>query len=213
LFVRAALVWFLASAPLWLRATPAVAGPGSGTASILQPDSALVGSKHQWTFLYDPSEDFGNPQGGVLEIRIPNGWTPPQRTSSVSPGYVDYTNPTVVTSISISGQTIRLVLGAGPPATKKFLASDLISVLYGLGGPTSLAVTDTVAGVAPFTVSSDPQNTGTLDTLAAGSPRVLKTWSKSGAAAWAPGQENTAAAAVQSTSDRDTRLPMRSGSA
>ncbi|HEU4764564.1 MAG TPA: hypothetical protein VFT93_02805, partial [Candidatus Eisenbacteria bacterium] len=175
-FARAARL--AAFSPLLVFTAPffapriAMAGPGSGAAQIIQPDSAVAGSRHQWTIVYDPSEDFGNPQGGVLEVRIPSGWTPPQRASSGAPGYVDYTNPTAVTSISISGQTIRLVLGGGPPATKKFLASDLISVLYGVGGPSSQAVTDTVAGVARFTVSSDPQNTGTLDTLATGSPRV-----------------------------------------
>ncbi|HYJ31833.1 MAG TPA: hypothetical protein VE326_01305 [Candidatus Binatia bacterium] len=168
----AASVPLLAFPSLLFAARIAMAAPGSGAAQIIQPDSAVAGSRHQWTVVYDPSEDFGNPQGGVLEVRIPNGWTPPQRASSGAPGYVDYTNATAVTSISISGQTVRLVLGGGPPATKKFLASDLISVLYGVGGPSSQAVTDTVAGVARFTVSSDPQNTGTLDTLAAGSPRV-----------------------------------------
>lgn len=168
---RAALVSLHA---LLLAASPSVAdaGSGSGTAQIIQPDSAVAGSRHQWTIVYDPSEDFGNPQGGVIEVRIPDGWTPPQRTNSGAPGYVDYTNPVVVSSISISGQSVRLVLGAGPPATKKFLASDLISLLYGVGGPSSLAVTDTVTGPARLAVSSDPQNTGTLDTLAAGSPRV-----------------------------------------
>jgi hypothetical protein len=49
--------------------------------------------------------------------------------------------------------------------------------------------------------------------VAGGSPRVLKTWSKSGAAAREIGAENAAAAAVQSTSDRDARLPVRLGRA
>jgi hypothetical protein len=42
---------------------------------------------------------------------------------------------------------------------------------------------------------------------------VLKTWSKSSVAAWEQVAENTAAAAVQSTSDRDARLPVQAGRA
>ncbi|MGE5180146.1 MAG: hypothetical protein ACM3PF_13745 [Bacteroidota bacterium] len=162
----AALAAACALASLALGAGRAEAGSGGGSAYFLQPDSTVAGSKGQWTVYYRAGESFGNPQGGSIEIRIPDRWTPPQNVNPGAPGYVDYTNTTVVSSLSIAGQVIHLGL------SKKFLAGDIVSVLYGVGGPSSLAAADTLAGVDPFLVSSDPQGTGTLDTLATGSPRV-----------------------------------------
>lgn len=147
-----------------------MAAPGSGSASILQANTAVAASRHQWTLLYDPSEDFDTTSGGILEIRIPDRWTPPQHADWTKPGYVNYTFPQAVTSITITGQVIRLHLGDGPT---KFKSTDYISVLYGVGGPANYAITDSLApSVGRFQVSSDPQSSGSLDTLSSGSPFV-----------------------------------------
>ncbi len=63
---------------------PALAGAGSGDAKIFGPNPVLAGHPDEWTIRYHATEDFAA-SGGVLEVEIPPGWTPPQNVNSIAP--------------------------------------------------------------------------------------------------------------------------------
>ncbi|HEX7078744.1 MAG TPA: hypothetical protein VF363_09995 [Candidatus Eisenbacteria bacterium] len=160
----------LAATLLALLPGAARAGAGSGSASILPTNAVVAGSKGTWTITYVAAEDFAHPGGGILEIVVPAGWTPPQVASSSLPGYVAPSNATYVESLTVSGQRIRARLG-GTPASK-FTAGSVVSILYGQGGGPASATADTVApATAVFAVTSDPLDTGAPASLAS-SPSV-----------------------------------------
>ncbi|MGE5175874.1 MAG: hypothetical protein ACM3JJ_05800, partial [Hyphomicrobiales bacterium] len=165
-FHRTVVAAALAAASLALLPGAARAGAGSGTASILPTNPVVAGSKGIWTVTYVAAEDFAHPGGGVLEITVPAGWTPPQVSSAALPGYVGAANTTYVESLTVSGQTIHVRLGGSPAA--KYTAGTMVSILYGKGGGPASATADTVAPVtATFTVASDPQDTGAPAPIAA----------------------------------------------
>jgi len=149
-------------------AAPASAGPGSGSASILPPDSVLAGSAGTWKITYFASEDFDTTTGGTVDIVVPPGWTAPQATDSTVAGYVGWTDPQV-DSLAIAGQTIRVYLGGGPhlATDTELLAGNAVSVRYGAGGgPASARAQTTAPATAVFQVLSDPQLTGAPQPIA-----------------------------------------------
>ncbi|MBI4364853.1 MAG: hypothetical protein HY568_05425, partial [Candidatus Latescibacteria bacterium] len=158
-----ALSRVLAAMLVALAAAPAGAGPGSGSAIIVPTSAVPAGSYGIWTVQYVASEDFPI-SGGLIEVVIPSGWTPPQKTNSTSAGYVNWTDVNRVDSLTISGQTIRVHLGGADSVTDsshRFLVGDAISVLYGVGGgPASARAQTTAPATAVYEVRSDPQGSG-----------------------------------------------------
>ncbi len=144
---------------------PALAGAGSGDSNVFGPNPVLAGHPDEWTIQYRATEDFAA-SGGVLEIEIPPGWTPPQNADSLAPGYFKPLDSSYVDSITVSGQTIRLLLGAPPAAP--FTNGSYFWVLYGVGGGNASAHPQTAAqDTVYFQVRSDPQLTGTPAPIAA----------------------------------------------
>ncbi|TMQ62970.1 MAG: T9SS type A sorting domain-containing protein [Candidatus Eisenbacteria bacterium] len=144
---------------LAFSSAPAIAGPGSGTATIAGSSAVVAGASGTWAITYVAAENFGALLGGQITIEIPSGWTAPQSSDSSSAGYVRPEPPDHVTLLSTSGQTITVQLGA-LPATP-FLAGDSVTVVYGWGGGAAAAVADSVApATATFTVTSDPLQSG-----------------------------------------------------
>jgi len=112
-----------------------------------------------WTIQYAPAEDFSSTTGGTVDIIIPTGWTLPQITSPVSPGYVNWTDANYVNSVAVLGDTIRLLLGA--PPRDPFVPGASVSVLYGAGGGHASAHPQTTSqDTVYFRVRSDPALTG-----------------------------------------------------
>src|SRR6267142_2492626 len=160
------LAYAIVVASLWI-AGPAFAGAGSGQAWIFGPNPAYAGKADSWTVLYHATEPFGA-LGGVIEIDIPPGWTPPQHANANAAGYVDSPNVDVVNSITTLGQTITVLLGA--PPLRSFGNPDSVtwvSILYGVGGGNALATPQTtVQDTVRFLVRSDPQLTGSPQPIA-----------------------------------------------
>jgi len=160
------LAYAIVVASLWI-AGPAFAGAGSGQAWLFGPNPVYAGKPGSWTVLYHAAEPF-SALGGVIEIDIPPGWTPPQHANANAPGYVDSPNVDVVNSITTVGQTITVLLGA--PPLRSFGNPDSltwVSVLYGVGGGNSLATPQTtVQDTVRFNVRSDPQLTGSPQPIA-----------------------------------------------
>jgi hypothetical protein len=155
----------LTTACLGLAAIPAIAGPGSGTASMAPASPVAAGSSGVWTITYVAAEDFNLLLGGEVTIEIPAGWTAPQTSSAAAPGYVEPADPAHVTLLTVSGQTVTLRLGALPASP--FLQNDSVAIVYGSGGGPASAVADTVApAIATFLVSSDPQSSGSSAPIA-----------------------------------------------
>ena len=139
-------------------ARPALAGPGTGTAIILGPSPVAVTDSSIWTIQYAPTEDF-SVTGGSVDVVIPSGWTPPQTSSPISPGYVSWTDDNYVNSVVTVGDTIRLLLGA--PPKDPFQTGGSVSVIYGAGGGHASAHPQTTAqDTVYFRVRSDPTLTG-----------------------------------------------------
>lgn len=131
----------------------ALAAAGSGTAAISPSGAVAADSVGGWSITYWASEDFAN-QGGYFEVVIPAGWTPPQKTGPAAPGYVSWSDPSTVDSVTIAGNAIRVYLGTPP---QKFLSGTPRSVYYGYGGPVSAAHAQTSApATAVFRVRSQP---------------------------------------------------------
>lgn len=152
-----------------LLATAALAGAGSGSATILPSSAVPAGVDSMWNITYTAAEDFPI-TGGMIEVTIPPGWTAPQKTSTTSKGYVNWTDASKVDSVTISGYTIRVFLGG--PGSTRFLQGDAVSVLYGVGGTSSEAQAQTNApATATFLVQSDPQLTGSPLPIAS-SPQI-----------------------------------------
>ena len=79
----------------------AEAGAGSGTASILPPNSVVAGKTGTWTITYVAAENFAaHPTGGWIEIVVPPGWTAPQLVDSTAAGWVKPANSTYVATRS-----------------------------------------------------------------------------------------------------------------
>ena len=160
------LAYAIVVASLWI-AGPAFAGAGSGQAWIFGPNPVYAGKPDSWTVLYHATEPF-SALGGVIEIDIPPGWTPPQHANANAAGYVDSPNVDVVNSITTLGQTITVLLGA--PPLRSFGNPDSVtwvSILYGVGGGNALATPQTtVQDTVRFIVRSDPQLTGSPQPIA-----------------------------------------------
>jgi mannan endo-1,4-beta-mannosidase len=123
---------------------PPGSGPGTVTAS---PFSAPVStSGHTFAFTYTaPGSGTVN---GDLEMVVPSGWTAPQKSTSISPGYVS------VTKGDCSSASLTSVSGSGPwTVTAKMVCgkNDHFAIAYGGGGT---AVTAPAAhGPSTFTTS------------------------------------------------------------
>ncbi len=148
----------------------ALAGPGSGTASIAPSAPVLTGSSGTWTITYVAAETFAAPQGGWVYVQIPSGWTLPQLGQPAQPGYVGITTASSSVNEALeAGRTIQLRLGGTPMAA--FQAGDTLRVVYGLGGGAAAAqVQPTGPDFVPFFVSTDP--TGSSPAPIAASPTL-----------------------------------------
>src|SRR6266576_7023953 len=111
---RRVVAWVAALA-CSLLASPALGGPGSGVAQVFGPNPVLAGHPDEWTIQFQAQEDF-SATGGLVEIDIPPSWTAPQNLDSGAPGYFAMLDSTYLDSVTVSGQTIRLFLGAPPAA-------------------------------------------------------------------------------------------------
>jgi hypothetical protein len=149
----------------------ALAAAGSGTAVVFPSGDVAADSASSWSITYWATEDFAD-SGGYFEVSIPPGWTPPQDSDSSTPGYVSWSDPATIDSVTIAGSTIRLYLGTAP---ETFLAGTPRSVYYGYGGPTSLAHAQTSApATAVFQVWSQPDGrSGAAEIAASPSVEVL----------------------------------------
>jgi hypothetical protein len=137
---------------LLLVPSAALSAAGTGTAVLQGANPVRAGLDSMWTVTYRAAEDFAN-SGGYFEVEIPPRWTAPQTTGPFSPGYVGWSDPSTIDSVVIADRTIRVFLGTPP---QKFLAGTVRSVYYGVGGPTSEARADTIAGASTFVVRSQP---------------------------------------------------------
>ncbi|HLQ67727.1 MAG TPA: hypothetical protein VK123_10915, partial [Candidatus Limnocylindrales bacterium] len=162
-----------AVAAAWLVgwAAPALAVSGSGTATPSPAGLVVVaGTYTSFTINYAATENFARPEGGVVEVWIPSGWTPPQTTDPTAHGYVTFSNGAFIDSVITVGQRIRLRIGKGG---NHFNSADQVGIHYGLGGPPQSARVDTAAPqTAMFLVLSQPQVGDVLTPLTAGSPTV-----------------------------------------
>src|SRR5690348_6066265 len=107
-------------------AARAFAGAGSGDAGVFGPNPAIAGQHEEWTVQYHATESFA--AGGVVEIQIPPGWSLPQSSDSVAPGFFQALGDSGIDSVDTSGPTIRVHLS--PP----FAADSYFWIYYGLGG-------------------------------------------------------------------------------
>src|SRR5688572_26096484 len=167
---RSAIVFlavFVALCPAVARATGGSGDADSATTS----NPVVAGAYGSWTINYRATEDFDHPAGGVVELRIPAGWTPPQTTNPTAFGYVTFSNAQYIDSIVTVGQRIRLRVGK---PGNKFSAGNQIGIHYGLGGPPQSARASTSApGNATFLVLSQPfTGTDQLLALTSGSPVI-----------------------------------------
>ncbi len=168
---RALLCSMLALLGMFVPASSVLAAAGSGSASIIPSGAVVAGSTGTWTVSYLADEDFGN-QGGYFEVEMPAGWTPPQHANPTQAGYVNWTDPTKVDSVTISGMTVRVYLGTPP---EKLLAGQVLSVLYGVGGgPASARAQTSAPATAVFRVRSQPSGqTGAAEIASSPSLSVI----------------------------------------
>jgi hypothetical protein len=168
--VACAALGAVLSAPLAPRAW---AAGGSGSAALSTAYNPVVaGAYGDWTINYTAAEGFDFPGGGVLEIWIPAGWTPPQLSNPLAHGYVTFSNAAYIDSAVTIGPRIRLRLGT---PGNKFDVGSVVGVHYGLGGPAQSARADVVAPqTPPLLVLSQPSPLSghVLTPLAGGSPSV-----------------------------------------
>ena len=140
-------------------AARATAGAGSGDAVLFGPNPVTAGQHQEWTVQYHATEAFA--AGAVVEIDIPPGWSPPQQSDSIAPGYFACVGDSSIDSVEVSGRTIRVHLS--PP----FANNSYFWVYYGLGGGNAYAHAQTNAQQnVPFHVRSDPQATGSPQAIA-----------------------------------------------
>src|SRR3954470_10133862 len=81
-------------------ASRAHAAAGSGDAILFGPNPATAGQHDEWTIQYHATEPFL--AGGVVEIQIPPGWSPPQSADSIAPGYFQFLGDPSIDSIEAS---------------------------------------------------------------------------------------------------------------
>jgi len=140
-------------------AARATAGAGSGDAILFGPNPVTAGHHDEWTLQYHATQSFA--ARGVVEIDIPPGWSPPQRSDSIAPGYFQCLGDPSIDSVAVSGRTIRVHLS--PP----FANDSYFWIYYGIGGGNAYAHAQTAAQDSVFFhVRSDPQATGTPQGLA-----------------------------------------------
>src|SRR5690349_19301521 len=134
-------------------ASRASAGAGSGDALLFGPNPATAGQHEEWTVQYHATEPFA--AGSVVEIQIPAGWSQPQSSDSIAPGYFAFLGDAGIDSVDASGHTIRVHLS--PP----FGTNSYFWIYYGIGGGNAYAHAQTAAQDSVFfRVRSDPQTTG-----------------------------------------------------
>ena len=188
-------------------APPALASPGTGTAIILGPSAVAVTDSSIWTIQYTPTENFSG-SGGTIDIVIPPGWTPPQTSNPTSPGYVNWTDANYVSSVTITGDTIRLLLGA-PPQDPFQPPGASVSVLYGAGGGHASAHPQTtVQDTVYFNVLSDPTLTGSPAPLPS-SPWVSVIAGRVVSATVVDGADAAVGSLVRTTDQDTTQLFLR----
>lgn len=150
---------------LWIPAA-VCAGPGTGTATVSPTDDVEAGSTGSWSIQYVAAEDTFT---GVIEIVIPDGWSPPQNADSAAAGYV--------TASSVQPLANPALLCAGSTVTvdvDTLWNGDTVTVVYGDGsidpGGAATAQTAAADGVT-FVVRSDPDGGSPVE-LIAGSPSL-----------------------------------------
>lgn len=135
-----------------LFASPAQAGPGSGTASISPSASVVAGSTGKWSIVYTAAEVM---KAGTVRLTIPTGWSAPQTSSSTSEGFITVSTdePTGNPSLSVGGQVIVI-------AVDTLSVGNVLTLVYGDdaagANPGARANAATTTGSYSFLVESDP---------------------------------------------------------
>lgn len=142
----------------------AIAGAGSGTATISPPASVPAGTIGTWSIQYTAAETMDN---GRVRITIPAGWTAPQSSSSSTAGYVTVaTNePSGSPLLSVGGQVITVDVDT-------LTVGNTLTIVYGddTANASGRATAATTIGAYSFDVASDP--TGTSVSPIAASPSL-----------------------------------------
>ncbi len=159
----------------WVAAAvPALAGPGSGTATISPPASVPAGAAGKWTIVYTAAETITD---GTVRVTIPSGWSAPQTSSSTSEAFVSIgTNePTGNPLLTVGGQVVTIDVDT-------LTAGNTLTLIYGddAGGAVARASAATATGVHVFLVASDPAGASPVSiatspqlTVVAGAPSSL----------------------------------------
>jgi hypothetical protein len=131
----------------------AIAGAGSGTATITPSAPVAAGSSAKWSIQYRADEAIKN---GRVRVTIPAGWTAPASSSSSSAGYVTVSTdePAGAPVLSVSSQNITVDVDT-------LSVGNTITILYGddSGSVNGRATAVTGIGSYPFIVASDPSGT------------------------------------------------------
>lgn len=142
----AALVAFLATGVVALT----TAGPGSGTATISPTSSVGAGTSGTWSLVYTAAETIDN---GTVRITIPSGWSTPQTSSAMSPGFVTLATdePTGAPGLSVAGPVVTI-------AVDTLNVGNTLTLAYGDDTINSMgrAAAANIAGTYGFVVESDP---------------------------------------------------------
>src|SRR5690349_15263909 len=156
-------------AGLALLAAGSARAAGPGSAGISPSASVAAGSTGSWVIFYtDPVGFPHNAFGGVVEIEIPAGWTPPT-ISPGQPGEVTATSPSVGSISIVPPRPIHLDVGAA--AVAKFVAGDTLFVTYGGSGGAAATASTSAPDSSLFRVSSDADAQGGVTLIeATGSP-------------------------------------------
>ena len=82
------------------------AASASGSASVSPTSVAAASSGNTLTFGY--TAPAGGTSGGVVQLTVPSGWSPPQMKASASPGYVSASGGSGADRVSVNGDAVQV---------------------------------------------------------------------------------------------------------
>ncbi|HEX5132820.1 MAG TPA: Ig-like domain-containing protein [Candidatus Krumholzibacteria bacterium] len=168
-------------------APAARSGPGSGSAGIAPSTPVVAGTAGKWSITYTAAEVI---DAGSISITIPAGWTPPQTSSSTSPGFITVSTSQVggTPSLSLGGSVVTIDIDT-------LSIGNTVTLTYGddAGGanPGARAVAATTKNSYPFVVASDPA--GSAPVPIGASPSITVNAAAPAVLAWAPGDTTVTA--------------------
>ncbi len=156
-------VFLLVVLMLFLGSEIVFAVPGDGSAVIIPSSDVPAGYSGEWTIRYTAADTFIS---GVVELVIPDGWTPPQDTSDTTGGYIsvssqgslddpvtDISGMTVTVHVSAldTNQTVDIVYGDGTVSSSANATAQTAT-----GSGVEFAVSDDPTGDSPVGIDSSP---------------------------------------------------------